>query len=179
MTMGDRIVILNDGSLQQLGDPKTVYDDPVNEFVGGFIGSPSMNFLDVSVEGSGRSVTLRTADGAAYELSPSLSERVTERTDADRLTLGIRPEDVRTADPGREEAVRTSLEVLEPVGSDNYLYLALGEDFIARVDAVVEPDVGETVSVTFDESKIHLFEADTGESIFYDGEVEDPVAPTP
>jgi len=179
MTMGDRIVILNDGSLQQLGDPKTVYDDPVNEFVGGFIGSPSMNFLDVSVEGSGRSVTLRTDDGAAYELSPALSERVTERTDADRLTLGVRPEDVRTADPGREDTVRTSLEVLEPVGSDNYLYLALGDDFIARVDADVEPDVGETVTVTFDESKIHLFDADTGESIFYDGEVEDPVAPTP
>ncbi|NHN48127.1 ABC transporter ATP-binding protein [Halostella sp. JP-L12] len=179
MTMGDRIVILNDGSLQQVGDPKTVYDDPVNEFVGGFIGSPSMNFLDVSVEGSGRSVTLRTDDGAAYELSPSLSERVTDRTDADRLVLGIRPEDVRTADPGREDAVRTSLEVLEPIGSDNYLYLALGDDFIARVDADVEPDVGETVSVTFDESKIHLFDADTGESIFYDGETEAPVAPTP
>ncbi|MFC7082487.1 ABC transporter ATP-binding protein [Halorussus caseinilyticus] len=172
MTMGDRIVILDGGELQQTGVPKEVYNDPANAFVGGFIGSPSMNFLDVSVEDAG--TTRLVGDGEFdYELRDDrLRSAVRGR---DRVKLGVRPEDVTVTEPG-DNAVETTVEVIEPVGSDNYLHLSVGEDFIARVPSDVEPDNGETVHVSFDPADLHLFDADDGESLLY--ESEQSAAPT-
>ncbi|UPW01014.1 ABC transporter ATP-binding protein [Halorussus gelatinilyticus] len=167
MTMGDRIVILNGGELQQSGVPKEVYNDPANEFVGGFIGSPSMNFLTVTVEESGGTTRLVGEDGFEYGLTDErLRNAVRGR---EQVRLGIRPEDVRVAEPGLD-AVETTVEVIEPVGSDNYLHLALGEDSIARVASDVEPDTGETIHVSFDPSDLHLFDASDGESLLYEAE---------
>ncbi|MFC4551313.1 MULTISPECIES: ABC transporter ATP-binding protein [Halorussus] len=173
MTMGDRIVILDGGELQQTGVPTEVYDDPANEFVAGFVGSPSMNFLTVAVEQEGGTTRLVGADGFDYELADErLRSAVRGR---DRVRLGVRPEDVSVAGPGRE-AVETTVEVVEPVGSDNYLHLGLGEDFIARVDSGVQPTRGETVHVAFDANDVHLFDAEDGESLLY--EPERSAAPT-
>ncbi|ELZ83643.1 putative maltose ABC transporter ATP-binding protein [Haloferax gibbonsii ATCC 33959] len=166
MTMGDKIVILNDGKLQQVGRPKDVYENPANEFVGGFVGSPSMNFLDVSVEREGDRLVL-VGDGAfSYRLSESFSATLREATDATDLRVGVRPEDVVTASSG-ENVVDSTVGVVEPIGSDNYLHLDIGPDFIARVDSDVEPETGETVGVTFDESDLHVFHPRTGESLLY------------
>ena len=174
MTMGDRIVILNGGQLQQTGVPKEVYDDPANEFVAGFIGSPSMNFLTVEVESGGGTTTLVGPDGFEYALADErLRNAVRGR---DRVRLGIRPEDVSVAGPGGD-SVETEVEVLEPVGSDNYLHLALGDEFIARVPSDVEPDPGETIHASFDSADLHLFDADDGDSLLY--EAEESAAPTP
>ncbi|WP_137284865.1 ABC transporter ATP-binding protein [Halorussus salinisoli] len=169
MTMGDRIVILDGGEIQQTGVPKEVYNDPANEFVGGFIGSPSMNFLDVTVETDGGTTRL-VGDGDSefsYELH---DERLRNAVRGhQQLTLGVRPEDVSVSGPGGN-AVETTVEVIEPVGSDNYLHLDVGEDFIARVASDVEPDNGERIHVSFDAGDLHLFDADDGESLLYEPE---------
>ncbi|KTG10938.1 sugar ABC transporter ATP-binding protein [Haloprofundus marisrubri] len=174
MTMGDRIVILKDGKLQQVGAPKEVYQNPANAFVGGFVGSPSMNFIEVHASVSGNSIRLEDQsgrfdyrlDGADY---PSIS-------DGDRLSFGIRPEDVYVADAGN--GIETTVEVIEPIGSDNYLYLDLAPDFIARVDSSIEPEPDDTVAITFDESDIHLFDGSTGESLAYREQTETVTTPS-
>ena len=161
MTMGDRIAILNDGRLQQVGAPTDVYENPVNEFVGGFVGSPSMNFLDAEVAARGSDVTLANDEGFEYSLSGPLAAAVSD-SHVDRVRFGVRPEDVVVVQSGQ---LRATVEVVEPIGSDNYLYLDLGEDFVARVDSDIEPATGDVVSIDFDESDIHLFDAETGESL--------------
>ncbi|MFC6724354.1 ABC transporter ATP-binding protein [Halobium palmae] len=166
MTMGDRIVILNDGELQQTGAPTDVYRNPANEFVGGFVGSPSMNFLNVGVEHAGSSALLSGADGRfEYELTDD--RLVGALADRDAVTVGIRPEDVFVLDDGdrRANAVETTVDVVEPVGSDNYLHLDIAIEFVARVDSDVEPEVGDRVRVAFDPSDLHLFDANSGESL--------------
>ncbi|WP_158057178.1 ABC transporter ATP-binding protein [Halorussus halophilus] len=161
MTMGDRIVILNDGQLQQVGDPTDVYDEPVNEFVGGFVGSPSMNFIDAEVVELGSEVTLVNDDGFEYSLTGALGDDL-RQAEPDRVRFGIRPEDVTVAQNGD---LRANVEVVEPIGSDNYLYLDLGPDFVARVDSDTEPAPGDSVVVDFAESDVHLFDAETGDSL--------------
>ncbi|SEO46561.1 multiple sugar transport system ATP-binding protein [Halogranum amylolyticum] len=177
MTMGDRIAILDDGELQQLGAPKDVYNNPTNEFVGGFVGSPSMNFLDVAVEDSGNAVRLTQTEGPLdYQLSGDVAARVRE-ADVSEFTLGIRPEDVEVVDGG-PNAVETTVGVVEPIGSDNYLHLDVGTDFIARVDSDVEPASGDVIQITFDQSDLHLFDGVTGESLLARTRTQ-KISPTP
>jgi multiple sugar transport system ATP-binding protein len=166
MTMGDRIVILKDGELQQNGAPTDVYRNPANEFVGGFVGSPSMNFLGVGIETSGSRVALVADSGRfEYELTDEhLSEAVRDKETA---TLGVRPEDVYVVEDG-SDGIETTVEVVEPVGSDNYLHLDVGDDFIARVAADIEPATGERIRIGFDADDLHLFHADSGESLLVD-----------
>ncbi|MFC7204553.1 ABC transporter ATP-binding protein [Haloferax namakaokahaiae] len=167
MTMGDRIVILKDGELQQVGRPKDVYENPANAFVGGFVGSPSMNFLTVSLDSSGDRLVLSDDedDGSfSYRLSPEFSSRIEAATDAETVTVGIRPEDIVPNATG-ENAIEAGVEVVEPVGSDNYLHLDIGAEFIARVDSDIDPEPDETITISFDESDLHLFDAQTGESL--------------
>ncbi len=175
MTMGDKIVILRDGELQQIGAPTSVYDKPANAFVGGFVGSPSMNFLDVYARTSGDSLVLTDDESFRYALSPEYAADVNVQ-DGQRVQMGVRPEDIYTADPG-EDGVETTVDVLEPVGSDNYLYLSIRDEFIARVNADVKPTVGERIEITFDESKIRLFDPETGESLLHHAVEEEPPAP--
>ncbi|RBI62233.1 sugar ABC transporter ATP-binding protein [halophilic archaeon] len=169
MTMGDRLAIMNDGVLQQTGRPGDVYANPRSEFVGGFVGSPSMNNLDVTVEDAGDGVTLGNGDRFAYSLTGERADRVAD-AGVQRARLGVRPENVAVVD-GRD-GIETTVEVVEPVGSDNYLHLDLGEEFIARVASDTEPEPGEVVHVTFDESDVHLFDPESGESLLFDGERE-------
>jgi multiple sugar transport system ATP-binding protein len=164
MTMGDRIAILNDGELQQLGAPKEVYNNPTNEFVGGFVGSPSMNFLEVSVTRRGDDLHLVKDDGTFdYRLSGDVAARVRD-ANVTEFTLGVRPEDVDVVDGG-PNAVQTTVGVVEPIGSDNYLHLDVDVDFIARVDSDIEPDTGDVIHVSFDQSDLHLFDGETGDSL--------------
>jgi len=161
MTMGDRIAILEDGRLQQVGEPTEVYENPANRFVGGFIGSPSMNFLEATIETSGAGGLL----GVAGEELPLSEEFASAVKRAGEVTVGIRPENVRFDSRGLDSTV----EVVEPVGSDNYVHLDLGPDFIARVDSNVEPEPGDRVSVVFDEDDIRVFDPETGESLLRSG----------
>ncbi|ELZ74808.1 ABC transporter ATP-binding protein [Haloferax larsenii] len=169
MTMGDRIVILKDGKLQQVGRPKDVYENPANEFVGGFVGSPSMNFVDVTLDREGDSTVLVADDGPfSYELSDDFAAHLRDEISEPAVRVGIRPEDITTTTTTDDsKAIRTTVEVVEPIGSDNYLHLDVAPDFIARVDSGVEPSAGDSIRVTFDESDLHVFDKQTGESLLY------------
>ncbi len=164
MTMGDRIVILRDGELQQMGAPTAVYDIPANSFVGGFVGSPSMNFIDVRATSDAGDVVLADPNG---DFSCRLSSSFAERIDGtnDDFTVGIRPENVFPATGDKQPILETTVEVVEPIGSDNYLYLDVADDFIARVDSDVEPAPGERIRVTFAEDDVHVFDGETGNAI--------------
>ncbi|WP_396613644.1 ABC transporter ATP-binding protein (plasmid) [Haloferax sp. S1W] len=152
MTMADRIVILNDGKLQQVDPPEQCYDEPNNKFVAGFIGSPSMNFFDVTVTAAGRGVNVE---------SPSFEFTLDIDVPPGEYTLGVRPEDF-TAE--REDGyIETVVDVVEPVGSDNYLYLktARGEsEVIARVESEFRPETGDEIALGFDIEDMHLFDGE-------------------
>ena len=158
MTMGDRIVVLHDGYVQQVAPPLELYDHPANTFVAGFIGSPAMNFIHGAIEG-GRFVSesgLVSLDG----LSSSFSGPV---------TLGIRPEDLYTdalVPSGKRvsEPIRGRVDVEEPMGNEIFAYVIVDQD--ARIVARLEPQtLGEQVELVLDLDKVHLFERETGTAL--------------
>ena len=171
MTMGDRVAVLDGGELQQLAPPQEVYDHPVNRFVAGFIGSPSMDFMETTVEERNDRYVLvgRSNDTLSYALDRSVIERLELEGGTD-LTLGVRPEDLDVigdpADRDPRNSFEATVDVVEPMGSDNFLTLDVGESdsWTARVDSSFVPEEGSQVGVTFDESVLHLFAAD-GETL--------------
>ncbi|WP_225335306.1 ABC transporter ATP-binding protein [Halomicrobium urmianum] len=163
MTMGDRLVVLNHGELQQVGTPLECFYRPANRFVAGFLGSPSMNFFEGHVEGG----TLRV-DGFDYDLSEEMQVSADGRNE---LTLGVRPEDVRLhdrANSGHEfEAV---VDVVEPMGSVSYVYLRARSQesdrtFVVETDGQRPITEGEHVYVEIPGRDVHLFDVGTGETV--------------
>ena len=163
MTMGDRLVVMRDGRIQQIGVPVQLYRRPANRFVAGFIGSPSMNFLEGELvrDGgpafSGDGITLPIPDCHRDSLSGHVGRRV---------ILGIRPEHIRYAPAadasGESEDVTAKVEVVEPMGHETWLYLRIGRaTCVARVSADPVPSVDETVSLAFDLSAVHFFDPET------------------
>lgn len=163
--MSDRIVILNDGRLQQVGEPKEVYYQPANLFVADFIGSPSMNFLDVELEDN-RLTNDRSFD---FEATDEFVDKLRSVSDASEFTFGVRPENVRVEENVPDSrAVKTTVEVVEVIGSDNFIYLDLdGKEFRVRSPSYVEPEEGDEVTITFDDEAIHLFDAETSEALVH------------
>ncbi|ELZ79454.1 sn-glycerol-3-phosphate ABC transporter ATP-binding protein UgpC [Haloferax larsenii] len=159
MTMGDRIAILNHGELQQVGTPLECYHQPANKFVAGFIGAPSMNFLDASVEGS----RLRHAL-FDYELSSATADVVDGH---DRVTMGIRPEDIRVVDDADvDNPVAADVHLVEPLGDISHVTLNVGEQqFTAVVPGGQAFERGEHVTLQFPEDDLHLFDADSGQAL--------------
>lgn len=160
--MGNRIVVMKDGIVQQVAPPQELYDRPTNLFVAGFIGSPAMNFLKGSLSADGA-----TFDGGTFQvvLPPHLSE-VAKPYAGKPMVLGIRPEDVE-ADPAYVDShpgarVPANIEVVEPLGSEIYLYLSTGENQItARVEPGLRFKAGEKISLALNSEKLHLFDAAT------------------
>jgi multiple sugar transport system ATP-binding protein len=158
MTMGDTIVVLRDGVVQQAGAPLEVYDRPANLFTAGFIGSPAMNILDAEVyaAGDGQRV-LRLAPGADL---PMARER--ELEPGRRVQVGIRPEHLVIADAGFEARVLT----VEPTGAATHVTLGLGErKLIAVVQERTSLSRGSIVRIAVRRASIHLFDPATGERI--------------
>jgi len=159
MTMGDRIAILDGGELQQIGEPLECYHRPKNRFVAGFIGSPSMNFLSVKHD----SETLEH-DEFSYQISATTSDEL--ETASPDLTLGIRPEHIQIADADAENAIQTTIEVVEPMGEVTYAYFEIGEQtYTASIDGEIRISAGEDVHVVFPEEKIHIFDGRTGAAV--------------
>ncbi|CAN5514543.1 sn-glycerol-3-phosphate ABC transporter ATP-binding protein UgpC [soil metagenome] len=165
MTMGDRIVVMKDGVIQQVDDPITLYDSPKNKFVAGFIGSPPMNFLDGSLE---------EADGVMYFNEGKVRIRIPEEKAAKLraanvsgpLTMGIRPEDfydthfVRTDDRSEMETINARVEIVEPMGAETYVYLTTGKSpIVARVDAHVKAEIDENKDLLVNARKAHFFQS--------------------
>jgi multiple sugar transport system ATP-binding protein len=159
MTMGDRIAVLDGGELQQVGTPLECYHEPNNQFVAGFIGSPSMNFLTVDRRGSELH-----HDAFTYELSDRTAATV--GPEHDRLRMGIRPEHIEVNRESASDSVRTTVDVIEPMGEVTYAYFELGgKTYTASVDGERRIQASDTVHVGFPERKIHLFDAESGDSL--------------
>jgi multiple sugar transport system ATP-binding protein len=163
MTLGHRVAVLRDGRLQQCAAPRVLYDTPVNAFVAGFIGSPSMCFADAPV-GSNGSLDLA---GVKLELNEASLGAIRGRG-LDRVTVGIRPESLTLGSSG----VPARVEAVEVLGADAYAYCSAevsgaSTRLTARVDVSSLPDRGEAVSLAVvpRAESIHLFDATTGERL--------------
>jgi multiple sugar transport system ATP-binding protein len=174
MTMSDRIAVIDGGQLQQIAPPLECYNQPSNLFVAGFIGSPSMNFVEGEITESGfvsEYIDIEL-DPASYDVSPG-----------DRVTLGIRPEDIYPSEAGRNISsptgeIHTTTDVIEPMGDEIFIYLLLSEDVETDLEdpaasnqllISVPPDSDiqedRDLSVVFDRSKIHLFDTESGNAL--------------
>jgi multiple sugar transport system ATP-binding protein len=153
MTMGDRVAVLKDGLLQQVGTPRELYDHPINSFVAGFIGSPAMNLLSLPVVQGG----VQFGDAVYPVTSQTLSGA------GKNLLLGVRPEDLDLAEHG----LPVEVELVEVLGADAYVHGILrseGSDLpvIARVDGRRPPEKGQTVHLKAKEGHTHLFNVESG-----------------
>jgi multiple sugar transport system ATP-binding protein len=153
MTMGDRIAVMKDGVLQQVAPPREIYDNPSNMYVAGFIGSPTMNFIPVTVQGtsakaSGFDIELPTAPGV------------------ERGVLGIRPEALTEHPRDGHSGMDLKVEVTEVLGADQFVYGTVGGDAItARVDPNLKVSPGDRIRLGIDMRRLHLFDGPTGKAI--------------
>ncbi|MBV9688346.1 MAG: sn-glycerol-3-phosphate ABC transporter ATP-binding protein UgpC [Ktedonobacteraceae bacterium] len=175
MTMGDRIAVLNDGRIQQLGTPQELYDHPANMFVAGFLGSPSMNFFPnaqmVSEDGNPRIVL----DGMGQITVPQQYIESAKAAAGKHLTFGIRPshlEDVTiiresSADGNVHSTIEGTVDVVENLGSELQVYLTSGgKNIVATLDPRSNIKAGHKVKLYVESNSIHLFESDTGVAFF-------------
>ena len=168
MTLADRIVIMNEGRLLQAGMPLEVYQNPRNLFVAGFIGSPSMNLLELSVvEENGRLYV----DGKAFRLViPRGIEKTYRSRVSEDVIFGIRPEHINDRAfardiPGRDE-LEALVDVVEPVGSEVILIVSAGaHQLTAKVDSHTKASVHQPIRLSVDMNQMHLFDKKTGEVI--------------
>lgn len=168
LTMGNRIVVMKDGIVQQVADPTTLYDKPQNKFVAGFIGSPPMNFMQGKIIKVGGKFYF---DEGTFKVKivDEMAPKVTGYEEKE-ITFGLRPEDiydklfVQEAPP--ENTITARVDVVEPMGSEVYLHMATPKHtFIARVGGHDKPEVNYDIDMVFDMSKIHFFDKDTEKAI--------------
>ena len=160
MTMADRIVIMKEGVIQQVGKPMELYDHPVNKFVAGFIGSPQMNFFDVTLKGN--EVTFE--DGNKLMLPEAILKKLNGKEG--EMTLGIRGEDLKMDGQNlelyKENKMKAVITDTEVMGNENNLYFQFGGcQAVARVSKYEISQVGDEIEFVFMPSKIHFFDKET------------------
>ncbi len=167
MTMGDRIVVMRNGFIQQVGSPMEVYNEPVNQFVAGFIGSPPMNFLNGRLVQDNGSYAV-DVHGSQIPLSEAQGKPAESYTNKE-VVLGIRPEDVLSADDaeGRNlSPFNATVEVLEPLGAEIILELSSqGQSFTGRMGPQLNVKMHDEIPVYFDMARCHLFDPQTEQAI--------------
>jgi len=167
MTLGDRIVVLNGGRVQQIDTPLGVYRAPLNTFVAGFIGSPAMNILEGVVVSAAAddALTFQAAGSAFSLLLPPHWGRVLASREGQPVLLGIRPEDVRVADQA-DGGVRMRLDLVEPLGQELLVSARVGgHEVIARLPPAAAAQSGQDITVAFDPEALHFFDSETRERI--------------
>lgn len=178
MTLGTKIVVMKDGLIQQVGAPQSIYDNPVNLFVAGFLGSPSMNFFRCTVKAEENNRTALLLDDAKtvkkVYLDGTRGKQIADRYNGRHVILGIRPEDIYELDEAKKLGIENeSVDVDEPVvnremlGAEVILYFAeQGKTLAVRLSPENQTQVGEKVSLYFDMEKAHVFDPETEENIF-------------
>ncbi|MFV0559259.1 MAG: ABC transporter ATP-binding protein [Enterococcus sp.] len=163
MTMADRIIIMKDGFIQQIGTPKEVYDTPVNMFVAGFIGSPAMNFFNVTLNEG----VITDGHGLKLSIPEGKNKLLVEKGyNGKELVFGIRPEDIHSEpialSTSPESTVHAEIIVSELLGAESMLYTKTGEtEFVSKVNARDFHSPGEMIDLAFNISKGHFFDKDT------------------
>jgi multiple sugar transport system ATP-binding protein len=165
MTMGEKIVVMKNAEINQIADPKTLYDKPVNKFVAGFIGSPSMNFIEGTIESKKGGLYFNEEN---FEVKISSEEMIAKLKDraGEEIIMGIRPEDiydkVYAPNASADSTLTATVEVVEQLGSENNVFLTTGKTpFIAKMDSDAEVEVNQEVELVFDMNKVHFFDAKT------------------
>jgi multiple sugar transport system ATP-binding protein len=165
MSMGDRIVVMKGGFIQQIDSPLNIYNKPVNQFVAGFIGSPTMNFIRGNIL-SGEPPVFTNAEQFLSLVLPS--SRV-QLHSVKELVLGIRPEHISAKPQSNvNQKVRVAIQVTEPMGNEIFVYFTIGrspDQYIARIPSDIQPPVGKEFDLYFDTSKIHFFDSSNGNAI--------------
>ncbi len=158
MTMGDRIVVMRDGLIQQVGSPLELYDSPANKFVGGFIGSPAMNFFEADIARNGDDLSLLAGE-VTIDLPAELARKLNSY-DQKKISVGIRPEDIPiSADHSPGRTIQGNVEVVEPIGNETYVALNAGSfNLIAAVGrkTVIKPHSHVAVAPSME--NLHLFD---------------------
>ncbi|NQU74049.1 MAG: sn-glycerol-3-phosphate ABC transporter ATP-binding protein UgpC [Candidatus Omnitrophica bacterium] len=168
MTLGHRIAVMRDGKILQIDTPVSIYNNPVNKFVAGFIGSPPMNFINGKIiKKEGR---LYFDEGLFQVKVSEESRKSLLNYVSKKIILGIRPEDIYdrlfVSEAPPENTLKVFLEVVEPMGSESYLYLKTKENrFTAKVASSQKPGSGQDVELVFDMPKVHFFDKDTEKKI--------------
>ncbi len=171
MTMGQRIAVMSDGLLQQVGSPQELYDRPKNRFVAGFIGSPAMNFIEVNVPGGG---TTDLSEGSFhFPLPPSYREAL--QGAGSKVVAGFRPEHLDLAEIGGIVAtIRGTADVVEYLGNEELLHVTSdGREIVAIVSSAHRVRPGDVIELRLPVGKLHLFNAETGASLV---KAQEPVA---
>ena len=168
LTMGDRIVVMNDARIHQVGTPGALYDSPVDRFVASFIGTPAMGFIDCSVERRGERTLLVTP--SAHVTMSDAQAAVVQEAGAMRVTIGIRPECLALAleseTRSAEVVVRGTVQVVEMLGAEQYVHVAThGGALTARVPRYRTVRVDDTVTFSAAARDVHMFECETGRAL--------------
>ncbi|MGE5257288.1 MAG: ABC transporter ATP-binding protein [Hyphomicrobiales bacterium] len=169
MTMGDRIVVMNEGVVQQVDHPETVYEHPINLFVAGFIGSPSMNFIDCRIVPDGRRLCA-AADGLRLRI-PAGKQALVQAYAGRDAVLGIRPEHISlTQDPGQagcRDNFKAVVRVVESAGSEKIVHArVVDHSLVARLDPHTRLKTGEMVEFAVRMETAHIFDKLTGQTLF-------------
>jgi multiple sugar transport system ATP-binding protein len=168
MTMSDRIAVMKDGRLQQLGSPLEIYHRPANRFVAGFVGSPPMNFADASVDVDGDTTRIRTTD-FTLEIPTPRNGAVRGRD----LVLGLRPEDISLAGHDEPDTIAGSCMVVERLGSGTILVVRTGErTFTLQVPGGPAVEPGQNLRLRLDRGAVYLFDKGSGESVLTPGDAD-------
>jgi len=158
MTMGDRLVVMKDGAIQQVGSPREVYECPENVFVGGFIGSPPMNFLKGKLEGKSFRIGKITFRVPEMKLKILNEQQYHDQ----EIILGIRPEDIKLKSGTEKEEILTPIEVAEMAGAETYLHSRLNnQPFVFRIESRMNIHEGAQVHVNFEIENAHFFDVQT------------------
>ena len=163
MTMADRIVVMKDGVIQQIGSPIKLYDEPVNKFVAGFIGSPQMNFIEVNVKDD----VVEFNDGNKIHITKGIRDRLQK---SGKMILGIRGEDIKfdslNMELRKDDILKATVSNVEVMGNENNIYFTLGgETIIARASKYDLKSIGEEIEFVIDSNRLHFFDIETEESI--------------
>ena len=179
MTLGTKIVVMKDGLIQQVGAPQSIYDNPVNLFVAGFLGSPSMNFFQCTVKAEENNRTALLLDDAKtvkkVYLDGTRGKQIADKYNGRHVVLGIRPEDIYELEEAKKLGIENdSVDVDEPVvnremlGAEVILYFdEQGKTLAVRLNPENQTKVGEKVSLYIDMDKAHVFDPETEENLFY------------
>ena len=162
MTLGDRVVVMKDGFVQQVGEPLELYNTPANRFVAGFIGSPAMNFMPAKLETNGTGLSLRISDKLAFPVPAGRTERYKPHVGKE-LTFGLRPEHITEPrgegrEPGSEFTV--NLDVVEPMGMETMVFFTVGgTEVCSRVEPTAATGPGQPMRLYANLNHMHLIDA--------------------
>jgi multiple sugar transport system ATP-binding protein len=167
MAIGDKLIIMEEGQIHQIGSSEEIYNNPKNKFVAGFVGKPSMNFLDLEIKNKDQKYYLEN-ETISYEISKEFYNSHLSNYEKKRLTIGVRPSDIKIISKQQKNSIQAVVILVESRGSENHIHILLDSiRMIVKADIEVRPNIHDKVNIFFEEENIYLFDYETGDSLKY------------